>query len=135
MKKFILKVQSGIGWFTSAQKSETQVFPTFLFARTGAGAAHLIVMNADFIAGLEFWEREKGVSREVLMPCMTATCPNGGVTGSRDHGMRLGLPVGVRMSVWMGHATHSRLSKGTRRAGHPPVRGGNCRSEFWICHG
>jgi N utilization substance protein A len=24
-------------------------------------------MNADFIAGLEFWEREKGVSREVLM--------------------------------------------------------------------
>ena len=25
------------------------------------------VMNADFIAGLEFWEREKGVSREVLM--------------------------------------------------------------------
>jgi N utilization substance protein A len=38
-----------------------------LFAGTGAGAAHLIVMNADFIAGLEFWEREKGVSREVLM--------------------------------------------------------------------
>ena len=67
MKKFILKLQSGIGWFTSVQKSETQVFPTFLFARTGAGAAHLIVMNADFIAGLEFWEREKGVSREVLM--------------------------------------------------------------------
>ena len=25
------------------------------------------VMNADFIAGLEFWEREKGVSRELLM--------------------------------------------------------------------
>jgi transcription termination/antitermination protein NusA len=24
-------------------------------------------MNADFLAGLEFWEREKGVSREVLM--------------------------------------------------------------------
>src|SRR5450432_1446521 len=24
-------------------------------------------MNADFVAGLEFWEREKGVSREVLM--------------------------------------------------------------------
>ena len=24
-------------------------------------------MNADFIAGLEFWEREKGVSRETLM--------------------------------------------------------------------
>ena len=24
-------------------------------------------MNADFIAGLEFWEREKGISREVLM--------------------------------------------------------------------
>jgi len=24
-------------------------------------------MNADFIAGLEFWEREKGVSREILM--------------------------------------------------------------------
>jgi N utilization substance protein A len=38
-----------------------------LFAGTGEDAAHLIVMNADFIAGLEFWEREKGVSREVLM--------------------------------------------------------------------
>src|SRR5215471_15441498 len=25
------------------------------------------IMNADFIAGLEFWEREKGVSRETLM--------------------------------------------------------------------
>jgi transcription termination/antitermination protein NusA len=25
------------------------------------------VMNADFLAGLEFWEREKGVSRETLM--------------------------------------------------------------------
>jgi len=25
------------------------------------------VMNADFLAGVEFWEREKGVSREVLM--------------------------------------------------------------------
>jgi N utilization substance protein A len=24
-------------------------------------------MNADFLAGLEFWEREKGVSRETLM--------------------------------------------------------------------
>jgi len=24
-------------------------------------------MNADFIAGLEFWEREKGISRETLM--------------------------------------------------------------------
>ena len=38
-----------------------------MFAGNGAAAAHLIVMNADFIAGLEFWEREKGVSREVLM--------------------------------------------------------------------
>ena len=67
MEKFILSAQSGIGWFTSARKSETQVFPTFLFAGNGGPAAHLIVMNADFIAGLEFWEREKGVSREVLM--------------------------------------------------------------------
>ena len=27
----------------------------------------MFVMNADFLAGLEFWEREKGVSRETLM--------------------------------------------------------------------
>lgn len=67
MEKFILSAQSGIGWLASVRKSETQVFPTFLFAGYGAGTAHLIVMNADFIAGLEFWEREKGVSREVLM--------------------------------------------------------------------
>ena len=67
MEKFILSAQSGIGWLASVRKSETQVFPTFLFAGYGAETAHLIVMNADFIAGLEFWEREKGVSREVLM--------------------------------------------------------------------
>jgi N utilization substance protein A len=30
-------------------------------------APHCLVMNADFLAGLEFWEREKGVSREILM--------------------------------------------------------------------
>jgi len=53
--------------FSSVRKSETLVFPTFLFAATGAHTPRLSDMNADFIAGLEFWEREKGVSRETLM--------------------------------------------------------------------
>jgi transcription termination/antitermination protein NusA len=48
-------------------KSETQVFPAFLFAGTVAVPLLQDSMNADFIAGLEFWEREKGVSRETLM--------------------------------------------------------------------
>ena len=54
-------------WLTSVRKSETQVFPTFLFAGCRRDDCRESVMNADFIAGLEFWEREKGVSREVLM--------------------------------------------------------------------
>ena len=47
------------------RKSETKVFPAFLFARSCRRVVER--MNAEFIAGLEFWEREKGVSREVLM--------------------------------------------------------------------
>lgn len=47
------------------RKSETKVFPAFLFARCYRRIVER--MNAEFIAGLEFWEREKGVSREVLM--------------------------------------------------------------------
>jgi hypothetical protein len=41
MEKSILTVQSGIGWFTSVRKSETKVFPTFLFAGTGAGVPRI----------------------------------------------------------------------------------------------
>jgi hypothetical protein len=39
--KFILYEQSGIGWFCQRAKSETQVFPTFLFAGTVADIAQL----------------------------------------------------------------------------------------------
>ena len=47
------------------RKSEISHLPAFLFAR---GCRRVVErMNAEFIAGLEFWEREKGVSREVLM--------------------------------------------------------------------
>ena len=49
------------------RKSETKVFPTFLFAGFGQDDPRNALMNADFLAGLEFWEREKGVSRETLM--------------------------------------------------------------------
>jgi len=35
----MLYEQSGIGWFCQRAKSETQVFPTFLFAGTLANAA------------------------------------------------------------------------------------------------
>jgi transcription termination/antitermination protein NusA len=56
-----------MGWATSVRKSETKVFPTFLFVKNGDTAPRTVFMNADFIAGLEFWEREKGVSRETLM--------------------------------------------------------------------
>jgi len=38
--KFIITIQSGIGWLASMRKSETKVFPAFLFARNGAGAPH-----------------------------------------------------------------------------------------------
>ncbi len=62
---YLLKVV--LAGSSSARKSETQVFPTFLFAGNNARNVQSSVMNADFIAGLEFWEREKGVSREVLM--------------------------------------------------------------------
>src|SRR5207237_3603722 len=36
---------------------------TFLFPARGAVTS----MNADFLAVLEFWEREKGINREVLV--------------------------------------------------------------------
>lgn len=38
--------------------------PTFLFPRWGRNDER---MNADFLAVLEFWEREKGISRDVLV--------------------------------------------------------------------
>jgi len=47
------------------RKSEISHLPAFLFARCCRRVVER--MNAEFIAGLEFWEREKGVSREVLM--------------------------------------------------------------------
>src|SRR5271156_2307204 len=49
----------------SARKSESQVLPTFLFPDSGKTKRRN--MNADFLAVLEFWEREKGISRDVLV--------------------------------------------------------------------
>jgi N utilization substance protein A len=48
----------------SAPKSEEFNLPTFLFP-TWDCREH--IMNADFLAVLEFWEREKGISRDVLI--------------------------------------------------------------------
>ena len=53
-----------ICWLTSATKSEINL-PTFLFPARGEGRE--LLMNADFLAVLEFWEREKGISREILV--------------------------------------------------------------------
>ncbi len=44
-------------------KSEKLILPTFLFPGWGSDAH----MNADFLAVLEFWEREKGISRDILV--------------------------------------------------------------------
>ncbi len=53
------------GWFASAPKSEDLNLPTFLFPMKGTD--DLEIMNADFLAVLEFWEREKGINRDVLV--------------------------------------------------------------------
>jgi transcription termination/antitermination protein NusA len=47
-------------------KSEI-ILPTFLFPASHCKLARVIDMNADFVAVLEFWEREKGISRDVLI--------------------------------------------------------------------
>src|SRR5205823_2126569 len=51
-------------WFASAPKSEELNLPTFLFPLWDCRGRF---MNADFLAVLEFWEREKGINREVLV--------------------------------------------------------------------
>jgi transcription termination/antitermination protein NusA len=52
--------------FASAPKSEELILPTFLFPGCG-GMPSEEIMNADFIAVLEFWEREKGINRDKLV--------------------------------------------------------------------
>jgi N utilization substance protein A len=47
---------------SSACESEKRFLPTFLFPLWEAGN-----MNAEFLAVLEYWEREKGISREILV--------------------------------------------------------------------
>ena len=49
---------------TSARKSEDVISPTFLFP---GWERRVERMNADFLAVLEFWEREKGINRDVLV--------------------------------------------------------------------
>src|SRR5262245_49284397 len=51
-------------WFASAPKSERSNLPTFLFPKWGRPFRES--MNADFLAVLEYWEKEKGISRDVL---------------------------------------------------------------------
>src|SRR5687768_13467752 len=50
-----------IAGFASA-RSRRGILPTFLFPRLGVR-----LMNADLVAVLEFWEREKGIKRDVLI--------------------------------------------------------------------
>jgi transcription termination/antitermination protein NusA len=52
-----------LSWFHQRAKSENQFLPTFLFLERGKED----IMNADFLAVLDFWEREKGISREILV--------------------------------------------------------------------
>jgi transcription termination/antitermination protein NusA len=49
-------------WFGQREKSEINIFR--LFCSPDANA--LLSMNADFLAILDFWEREKGISKDVL---------------------------------------------------------------------
>ena len=60
----MVSLRTVICWLTSATKSEINL-PTFLFPARGEGRE--LLMNADFLAVLEFWEREKGISREILV--------------------------------------------------------------------
>src|ERR1035441_7733423 len=64
----ILRSQSGQIAGSSARESRRRrSFRLFCSPDATAMVPFLQRMNPDFIAGLEFWEREKGVSREVLM--------------------------------------------------------------------
>src|SRR5204862_5264249 len=49
-------------WAASAMKSENYSTDFFI-----PPVGKFRVMNADFLAVLEFWEREKGISRDVLI--------------------------------------------------------------------
>src|SRR6266850_298295 len=53
-----------IGWFASAPKSEELNLRLFC---SPEGEPLNRDMNADFLAVLEFWEREKGINREILV--------------------------------------------------------------------
>ena len=58
-------LQSGIGWLVQRAKvGDTGLSDFFVGRKPPPRVAR---MNAEFIAGLEYWEREKGVSREILM--------------------------------------------------------------------
>jgi len=49
------------------RKSEIYIFRLFYSPDAGATGVGFLVMNADFLAVLEFWEREKGINRDVLV--------------------------------------------------------------------
>ena len=53
-----------MGWATSVRKSENQIYRLFCSPDEGRRDDD---MNADFLTGLEFYEREKGISRELLV--------------------------------------------------------------------
>ena len=59
----MLTLETEISWFASARKSEI-TSADFFVPRMGKVNA---VMNADFLAVLEFWEREKGISRDTIV--------------------------------------------------------------------
>jgi N utilization substance protein A len=54
------------------RKSEINIFRLFCSPDAEAADAVFLVMNADFLAVLEFWEREKGISRDVLVGAVQA---------------------------------------------------------------
>jgi len=52
------------GWLRPARQVGEIILPTFLFPGQGEDVD---IMNADFLAVLDFWEREKGISRDILV--------------------------------------------------------------------
>jgi N utilization substance protein A len=52
---------------SSAREVGEVILPTFLFPGWAREIERKVLMNADFLAVLEFWEREKGISRDVLV--------------------------------------------------------------------
>ena len=66
IKTYFYSKNGKVCWLSQRAKVGDTHLPAFLFFVRWRGGRQ-IIMNADFLAVLEFWEREKGISRDVLV--------------------------------------------------------------------